>query len=52
MGEIVNGKRQGIGKIITPWEVGIQNYGNWFENEWVDANKNNPNAVPIYYDGK
>jgi ribosomal protein L7Ae-like RNA K-turn-binding protein len=50
LGEIVNGKRQGIGKIITPGG-GIQNYGNWFENEWVDANKNNPNAVPIYYDG-
>ena len=48
LGEVVNGKRQGIGKIITP-EGGIQNDGNWFENDWIDANKNNPNAVPIYY---
>ena len=48
MGEVVSDKRQGIGKIITP-EGGIQNDGNWFEDEWIDANKNNPNAVPIYY---
>ncbi len=48
LGEVVSGKRQGIGKIITP-EGGIQNDGNWFEDEWIDANKNNPNAVPIYY---
>ena len=50
LGEVVSGKRQGIGKIITP-EGGIQNDGNWFEDEWIDANKNNPNAVPIYFDG-
>ena len=48
LGEVVNDKRQGLGKIITP-EGGIQNDGNWFENEWIDANKNNPNAVPINY---
>ena len=48
LGGVVNGKRQGIGKIITP-DGGIQQDGNWFENEWIDANKNNPNAVPIYY---
>ncbi len=47
-GGVVNGKRQGLGKIITP-EGGIQNDGNWFEGEWIDANKNNPYAVPIYY---
>jgi clan AA aspartic protease (TIGR02281 family) len=48
LGGVLNGKRQGIGKIITP-EGGIQNDGNWFENDWIDANKNNPNAVPIFY---
>ena len=48
LGEVVNDKRQGLGKIVTP-EGGIQNDGNWFENEWIDANKNNPNAVPINY---
>ena len=50
LGGVVNGKRQGIGKIITP-DGGIQQDGNWFENEWTDANKNNPNAVPISYNG-
>lgn len=50
MGGVVSGKRQGIGKVITP-EGGIQQDGNWFENEWIDANKKNPNAVPIYFDG-
>ena len=48
LGGVVNGKRQGIGKIITP-DGGIQNDGNWYEDEWIDANKNNPYAVPIYY---
>ena len=48
IGSVVNGKRQGLGKIITP-EGGIQNDGNWFDDEWIDANKNNPYAVPIFY---
>ena len=48
LGEVVNGKRQGVGKTITP-DGGIQQDGNWFEDEWIDANKNNPYAVPIYY---
>ena len=49
-GGVVNNKRQGIGKIITP-EGGIQQDGNWYGDEWIDANKNNPYAVPIYYNG-
>ena len=48
LGGVVNGKRQGIGKTITP-DGGIQQDGNWFEGEWIDANKNNPYAIPIYY---
>ena len=48
IGGVVNGKRQGLGKIITP-EGGIQKDGNWFDDEWIDANKNNPYAVPIFY---
>ena len=48
LGGVVNGKSQGIGKIITP-DGGIQQDGNWFEDEWIDANKNNPYAIPIYY---
>ena len=48
LGGVVNGKRQGVGKTITP-DGGIQQDGNWFEDEWIDANKNNPYAIPIYY---
>lgn len=50
LGGVVNGKRQGLGKVITP-DGGIQQDGNWYDNEWTDANKNNPNAVPIFFDG-
>tara|TARA_Y100000991_G_scaffold49872_1_gene36031 strand:- start:1279 stop:2253 length:975 start_codon:yes stop_codon:yes gene_type:complete len=49
-GGVVNGKRQGIGKVITP-DGGIQQDGNWYDGEWIDANTNNPYAVPIYYNG-
>ena len=50
VGGVVEGKRQGVGKIITP-DGGVQQDGNWFNDIWVDANDYNPNAVPIYYDG-
>lgn len=50
LGGVVNGERQGLGKEITP-DGGIQRDGNWYSNEWIDANKNNPNAVPISYNG-
>ena len=49
-GGVVNGKRQGLGKETTP-DGGIQRDGNWYDNEWIDANKNNPNAVPISFNG-
>ena len=49
-GGVVNGKRQGLGKETTP-DGGIQRDGNWYDNEWIDANKNNPYAVPISFDG-
>jgi hypothetical protein len=50
LGGVVNGKRQGVGKVITP-DGGIQQDGNWYEDEWIDANKNNPYAVPLSFDG-
>ena len=50
VGGVVNGKRQGLGKIITP-DGGTQQEGNWYDDEWIDANKNNPYAIPIIYDG-
>ena len=49
-GGVVNGKRQGLGKETTP-DGGIQRDGNWYDGEWIDANKNNPNAIPISFDG-
>ena len=49
-GGVVNGKRQGLGKETTP-DGGIQRDGNWYDDEWIDANKNNPNAVPISFNG-
>ena len=49
-GGVVNGKRQGLGKVITP-DGGIQQDGNWYDDEWIDANTNNPYAVPVYYNG-
>jgi len=49
-GGVVNGKRQGLGKETTP-DGGIQRDGNWYDNEWTDANKKNPNAVPISFNG-
>ena len=39
LGGVVNGERQGLGKEITP-DGGIQRDGNWYSNEWIDANKN------------
>ena len=51
LGGVVDGKRQGLGKEITP-EGGIQRDGNWYNDEWIDANKNNPYAIPISFDGK
>lgn len=50
VGGVVNGKRQGLGKIITP-DGGTQQEGNWYDDEWIDANKNNPYAIPIIYNG-
>lgn len=50
LGGVVNGKRQGLGKVITP-DGGIQQNGNWYDGEWIDANKNNPYAIPISFDG-
>ena len=50
LGGVVNGKRQGLGKVITP-DGGIQQNGNWYDNQWIDANKNNPYAIPISFDG-
>ena len=49
-GGVVNGKRQGLGKETTP-DGGIQRDGNWYDGEWIDANKNNPFAIPISFDG-
>ena len=49
-GGVVNGERQGLGKETTP-DGGIQRDGNWYDNEWTDANKKNPNAVPISFNG-
>lgn len=49
-GGVVNGKRQGLGKEITP-DGGIQRNGNWYDDEWIDENKNNPFAIPISFDG-
>ena len=50
LGGVVKGKRQGIGKEITP-VGGTERDGNWYDDKWIDANKNNPNAVPISYNG-
>lgn len=50
LGGVVNGERQGLGKEITPIG-GIKRNGNWYDDEWIDANKNNPNAVPISFNG-
>ena len=49
-GGVVNGEKQGLGKEITP-DGGTQRDGTWYGDEWVEANKNNPNAVPIFYNG-
>lgn len=49
-GGVVDGKPQGIGKLITP-SGGVQNDGSWYEGKWVDRNEKNPYAVPISYDG-
>ena len=49
-GGVVDGKPQGIGKLITP-SGGVQNDGSWYEGKWVDRNEKNPYAVKIAYDG-
>jgi len=50
VGGVVDGKRQGQGKIITP-AGGIQQDGTWYEDDWIDKNENNPFAIPLQYDG-
>ena len=50
IGGVVDDKRQGLGKMVTP-SGGIQNEGSWYDNEWVDRNEKNPYAVKIAYDG-
>ena len=35
VGGVVDGKRQGQGKIITP-AGGIQQDGTWYEDDWID----------------
>lgn len=50
LGGVVNGKRQGKGKIITP-SGGIQQDGTWYDNEWIDRNENNPYAIPLIFEG-
>ena len=50
LGGVVNGKRQGKGKIITP-SGGIQQDGTWYDDEWIDRNDNNPYSIPLSFDG-
>ena len=47
---MVNGKRQGKGKIITP-SGGIQQDGTWYDDQWIDRNDNNPYSIPLSFDG-